>query len=218
MIEIKKKSIIPVYGVAVVWVLYCMIFPLYKTLHFIILACTVVLVYTGLTMLFPGKTETVEIPAEPERSGDDKIDALLEEGEKAVATMRGLRDTITGDSVKQKIDELVSITDKIFKKLLVEPGVYKQIKRFSDFFLPTTIKLLNSYDRFGQSGVSGDNITGTIERIDTALDTTIDSYRKFFDSLFENQALDIEADIRVLETMLKKEGLISSEFDISSFE
>jgi len=215
VIEIKKKSIIPIYGVAATWVFYCVLFPLYKTWHFIALACSAVLVYTVLAMLFPGRVEFIEVEEEPERSGDDKIDALLEEGEKAVAVMRGLRDTMTGDSVKQKTGELVSITDKIFKKLLVEPGVYKQVKRFSDFFLPTTIKLLNSYDRFGQSGVSGDNITGTIERIDTALDTTIDSYRKFFDSLFENQALDIEADIRVLETMLKQEGMISSEFDIS---
>jgi hypothetical protein len=46
-----------------------------------------------------------------------------------------------------------------------------------------------------------------MERIDTALDTIHDSYYKFFDSLFENQALDIETDIRVLESMLRTEGL-----------
>ena len=212
MIEIKKKSIVPVYGVAAAWILYCMIFPLYKTWHFIALACSVVLVYTVFSLIFPDKVVSVEVPEEPERSGDEKIDALLEEGEKAVSTMRGFRDSIPGEKVKQKIDELISITDKIFKKLLIEPGVYKQIKRFSEFFLPTTIKLLSSYDRFGQSGVSGENINSTIERIDAALDTTKDSYAKFYDSLFENQALDIEADIRVLETMLKKDGLMDPEF------
>ena len=87
-------------------------------------------------------------------------------------------------------------------------GDYKQIRRFADFHLPTTIKLLHTYDRFGKSGVRGENIAGTMTRIDTALDTILESYKKFFDSLYANQALDIETDITVLETMLKNDRLI----------
>jgi len=216
MIEIKKKSVIPVYGLMVVWVLYCVFIPLSTPLSFILLILAGILAYGGLSLLFRGKTISVEATEKPERTGDDKIDTLLAEGEKSVSEMRGLCDTISDDAVKQKINELVSITDKIFKKLLVEPGVYTQVKRFADFFLPTTVKLLSSYDRFSQSGVEGENITGTMERISAALDTTLDSYRKFFDSLFENQALDIETDISVLDTMLKKEGLLDSDFEIKS--
>ena len=212
--EIKKKSVIPVYGIAAVWALYCLIFPLYRTWHFIVLACSAVLAYVVLSILFPGKTEFIEIPVEPERSGDELIDALLAEGEKAVAEMNRLRDSIPGEDVRQKLDEIIFVIDKIFKKMLLEPGVYKQVKRFADFYLPTTVKLLHTYDRFGQSGASGENVSGTIGRIDTALDTILESYRKFFDSLFENQALDIETDIIVLENMLKKEGLLNSEFGI----
>jgi len=212
MIEIKKKSIVPVYGVAVAWVLYCTFFPLYRTWHFIALACTVVLVYVALSTIFPGKTEHIEVPEEPERTGDEKIDALLAEGERAVSEMRSLRGAISDEAVRRKLDNIIDVTDKIFKKLLVEKNVYNQVKRFADFFLPTTIKLLHTYDRFGQSGALGENVSGTMERIDTALDTILDSYKKFFDSLFENQALDIETDILVLETMLKKEGLLNSDF------
>jgi len=208
VIEIKRKSIVPVYGTAAVWALYCLVFPLYRTWHFIVLACLGVVAYILLSKLFPGKIERIEVPKEPQRTGDDKIDALLAEGEMAVAEMRRIRGTIPDKSVQAKIDELVDITDKIFKKQLVEPIVYNQVKRFADFFLPTSIKLLNAYDRFGQSGVAGENITSTMERIDTALDTTLNSYKKFFDSLFENQALDIETDISVLETMLKRDGLL----------
>ena len=210
--EIKKKSVIPVYGVAAVWALYCVFFPLFRTWHLILLACLAVLAYAVLSVLFPGKTEYIEIPEEPKRSGDETIDALLAEGEKAVAEMNRLRDAITGEQVRLKLDEIISVTDKIFKNLLSDPDDYKQTKRFADFYLPTTIKLLHAYDRFGQSGASGINISGTIERIDTALDTILDSYKKFFDSLFENQALDIETDIIVLESMLKNEGLLKPDF------
>ena len=210
--EVKKKSVVPVYGVAAVWVLYCFIFPLYKTWHFIVLACLAVLSYVILSAVFPGKTEIIEIPEEPERSGNEEIDALLAEGEKAVAEMRRLRDSIPGDPIKEKIDKIIAVIDKIFKDLLEDPDDYKQVKRFADFYLPTTIKLLHAYDRFDRSGVEGDNITGTLERIDTALDKILGSYEMFFDSLFVNQALDIETDIRVLENMLKQEGLSGKEF------
>ena len=212
MIEIKKKSVVPVYGLAVVWVLYCMVFQPYSVWHFIILACLGVITYAVLSKVFPPKTEIIEVPKEPERTGDEKIDTLLAEGEKSVAEMRRMRETIPNIEMQTKADSLIDITDKIFKKLLIEPKTYTQVKRFADLFLPTSVKLLGTYERFGKSGVEGENITGTMERIDTALDMTLTSYKKFYDSLFENQALDIETDITVLETMLKKEGLAPSEF------
>ena len=209
----KIKSVVPVYGVAAAWVLYCLFFPLYLTWHFVILVCLTALVYVFLSMLFPGKTEHIEVPAAPERSGDELIDSLLAEGEKAIAEMRRLRESIPVKLVREKIDEIISITDKIYKNLLQDPDDYRQVKRFSDFYLPTTIKLLHTYDRFGRSGAEGENVSGTLERIDSALDTIIENYKKFFDSLFLNQALDIETDIIVLEQMLKSEGFASgSEF------
>lgn len=208
MIEIKKKSVVPVYGVAAVWVLYCAVFPLYKTWHFVLLACSAALAYVLLSFLFPGKSEYVEAVAEPVRSGDELIDALLADGERAVAEMGALRDAMQEGPVRQKLDKIISVIDKIFKNLLEAPGGYKQVKRFADFYLPTTIKLLHSYDRFGKSEASGENVTGARERIESALDTILASYRKFFDSLFASQALDIETDIIVLEGMLKNEGLL----------
>ena len=39
------------------------------------------------------------------------------------------------------------------------------------------------------------------------LDTAIAAYRKLLDSLFANQAMDIETDISVMNTLLKREGL-----------
>jgi len=212
VIEIKKKSVIPLYGLAGVWVLYCLIFPLYRTWHFVVLVCVGALVYTALNKLFPGRVELIEVPQEPERTGDEKLDALLVEGETAVGEMRRLRSAIPAGVMSTKADDLIGITEKIFKKLLVEPKVYEKVKRFSDFFLPTSIKLLLAYDRFGQSGLEGENITGTMERIETALDMTLNSYKKFFDSLFEEQALDIETDIKVLETLLRKDGLLERDF------
>jgi len=208
--EIKKKSLIPVYSVAAAWALYCIAFPLYRTWHFIALACSAALVFVVLSVIFPGKTEYVEIPEEPVSTGDDKVDALIAEGRAAAAEMRGLRDSIPDIAVRKKLDDIITVIESIFKKVAEDANCFRQVRRFADFYLPTTIKLLHTYDDFSRSGAEGDNITGTMGRIDTALGTIHDSYIKFYDSLFEHQALDIETDILVLESMLKNEGLLNS--------
>ena len=210
--EIKTKSVIPVYGFAVVWVSYCLFFPLFRTWHFVILACAAVLSYVILSVIFPGTAQYVEVLEEPARTGDHMIDALLEEGEKAVREMRVLCDSIPGDKLKKKITDIILVVDKIFKNLHDDKNDYKQVKRFADYYLPTTIKLLHTYDRLGSKNIQGENVTGMLEQIDAALDMILESYIKFFDSLFENQVMDIETDIVVLENMLKKEGLLNSDF------
>lgn len=209
MREVRKKSVVPIYGLAAVWFIYCLVFPLYRLLHFIILAVLSAVAYFVLSKLFPGTVEYVE---EPKTTGNPEHDALLKEGEQAVLEMKRIKASITDAEVKSKIDRLTDLTDKIFKDLLEDPGDYKIIKRFSNYFLPTTIKLLNAYDRMGEINIDGENIRATKQRITDILDTTVTAYEKQYDALFANQALDIETDIIVLEKMLKKEGLSGSDF------
>lgn len=213
MLEIKKKSVIPIYGTAAVWLIYCIFFPLYSLLHFAILIILSAASYLILSKVFPGTVEYVEAPKEPVQTGDEKIDALYAEGEKAIEEMKRLRTSIKKQQTQNKIDELISVTRKIFDDLLEDPSDYAQIKRFSGYYLPTTLKLLNSYDRMYSQGIEGSNISSTLDKIDNILDTTIAAYKKQLDSLFANQALDIETDITVMESMLKREGLSGKDFN-----
>lgn len=209
MREVRTKSTIPIYGFAAVWLIYCLFFPLYRLWHFVILAVVSIAAYFVLSKIFPGKVEYIE---EPKTTGNPDHDALLCEGETAVAEMKRIYASVSDPAVKSKISRLIELTDKIFKDLLDDPDDYKMIKRFSTYFLPTTIKLLNAYDRMGDINAYGDNINATKQRITDILDTTIKAYEKQYDALFANQALDIETDITVLENMLKKEGLSGSDF------
>lgn len=210
--EVRKKSVVPVYGLAAVWLLYCLFFPLYMLWHFVILVILGIVAYIFLSILFPGVTEYVKEPEKPTFTGNEEIDKLLVEGERAVGEMRRLRASIKDVKVCGKIDELTDVTEKIFKDLIEDPLDLRQVKHFADYFLPMTIKLLNAYDRMGSIGEKGEYISGAMERINAILDTTLEAYRKQLDALFANQALDIETDIVVLESMLKKEGLSGKDF------
>ena len=185
---------------------------MYKLSSCFILLVAAVASYVGFSRVFPGQTRMEEIPAEPARTGDARLDALMAEGASAVAEMKRLRSSIQNPEVCTQIDQLAQLTEKIFQDLVDDPADYNQVHRFSNYFLPTTLKLLNAYDRMAAQDVSGQHVTGSMQRIQNILATMVEAYQKQLDSLFANQALDIETDITVLETMLKREGLTESDW------
>ena len=142
------------------------------------------------------------------KSYGPKVDAILEEGNKALSEMGRLYSCINDQSVKDKINEIMLITDKIMQDAKEDPSDVPQIKKFFSYYLPTTIKLLNTYDRMGNVGVESGNIDSTMNNINEMLDVAIEAYKKRLDSLFENQAIDIETDINVMNQLMANEGLI----------
>ena len=208
--EIRKKSVVPVYALAVVWLLYSLFFPLYKLWHFILLVVIAAVIYFVFSKMFPGRIITVEQPKN-EETGNPEVDAVVREGKRAMQEMGRLYSSIENTEVKKRIVEIMDISDKIVKNAISDPKDIPNIKRFLNYYLPTTIKLLNAYDRMSVQGIEGENISGTITRIEDMLDTIVVSYKKQLDALFADEALDIETDIKVMDGLLQREGLKDKE-------
>ena len=158
----------------------------------------------------PVREQPAAKPAEPQKPKPKyppEVQAVVDEGERAHRELEHLYATIPNLGVKAKIRELIDVSDKIVEDAVNDPSDVPQIKKFLDYYLPTTIKLLNAYDRMGAQGIEGENITGTMQSIEEMLDTAVAAYKKLLDSLFANQALDVETDIQVMNTLLKREGL-----------
>lgn len=136
-----------------------------------------------------------------------QVDAILQEGNLALSEMGRLYSSIRDEKVRPKINEIMQITDQIMKDAVEDPSDVPQIKKFFRYYLPTTIKLLNAYDRMDSQEIELDNITKSKQNIYEMLDVAIAAYKKRLDSLFEDQALDIETDIDVMNQMLEREGL-----------
>ena len=151
----------------------------------------------------------------PKKSYGPEIDPVIAEGNRALSEMGRLYMSIQDPEVRKKINEIMRITDKITQDAISDPSDIPQIKKFMNYYLPTTIKLLNAYDRMSALGVQGENVDKSMKSINDMLDQAIVAYKKRLDSLFENQALDIETDIEVMNTMLAREGLSGDkDFDI----
>ncbi len=208
MKKIIRKSPIPIYATAAVWLLYALFFPLYKLSHFIIAAIAAGIVGVVAKGLCKDIVEEVPEPApEPEKTGNEELDKMLEEGRKAIEEMKRLDDSIDDKKISADIVRLEETSRKIFEKVKEEPSKLPQIRKFMNYYLPTTLKLLNAYDRMDAQGVEGENISSTKKGVEGIMDKIVTAFDKQLDSLFGEQALDISTDITVLENMMAREGL-----------
>ncbi|MBE6990290.1 MAG: hypothetical protein E7426_06045 [Ruminococcaceae bacterium] len=204
MKKIVRKSVIPIYATAVVWLLYALLFPLYRVSHFIIAA-----VAAGVVGLVAGslcKDIVEEVPEEPETTGNEELDQMLAEGRQAIEELKRLDDSIDDEKISADIVKLEEVSGKIFRQVEAEPKKLPQIRKFMNYYLPTTLKLLNAYDRMDSQGVEGENISTTKKGVEGIMDSIVAAFEKQLDSLFGDQALDISTDIVVLENMMAREG------------
>ncbi|MCI9118243.1 MAG: hypothetical protein HFF30_08075 [Flavonifractor sp.] len=208
MAKLVRKSPVPLYGAAAVWAVWGLLLPMYALWHLLAAAGLSVLAALVLRKVFPDTVLTVpDPPPEPVSTGNPEIDALIDQRDKALLEMRRLNDAIADEKISQQIDRMEKTTQAIFTHVAEHPQKLPQIRRFLNYYLPTTLKLLNAYDRMDSAGVAGANIDGTMGKIESMLDTVAAAYDKQLDALFADEALDISAEITVMEQMLCQEGL-----------
>lgn len=219
----RRRSVGFIYGFAVTWLVMAAFLPMYKLWAVITALCASILVSSVITSASGKKAQAEEEKAAAEQREKEKqetekaatagtsyspeVSAILAEGNRALSEMGRLYMSIKDPEVRGKINEIMRITDKIAQDAISDPSDIPQIKKFMNYYLPTTIKLLNAYDRMSAQGIEGENLDKSMKSINDMLDTAIEAYKKRLDSLFANQALDIETDIQVMNTMLAREGL-----------
>ena len=205
MKKIVHKSAIPLYAAAVTWLLYALLFPLYRLPHFLLAAAAAAVV--GVVARLFCRDTVEEVPEEPETTGNEELDKMIADGKKAITEMKRLDDNIADPAISAQIVRLQQLAGKIFAQVEQNPEKLPQIRKFMNYYLPTTLKILNAYDRMGEQGVSGENITSTMQKVEGMMSTIITAFEKQLDSLFGSEALDISTDMVVLENMMAREGL-----------
>lgn len=154
--------------------------------------------------------EDVEIE---EQSVQDEVRIVMEQGEDYIRQIQEANDAIPGEDISRKLDTMKLILEKIFEHIKKHPEKLPELSRFMDYYLPTTLKLVNAYKEFDQLPVQGDNIGTGKKEIQNTLDTINKAFVNLFDNLFADTAMDISTDISVLRTILAQEGLTGSDFE-----
>ena len=204
--------------------LYAMSMPMTEWYHLIPLTLVGIGAFVVSKALFKGKKYfvPVEPPAaattkkpepKPEpaakkvNTGNPEVDKIIADGYEYLRQLRIANDLIEDEAMSRRMDRMEAASADIFAYITEHPESAPQIRRFMNYYLPTTLKLLKSYDNLSRQRVKGENVRKTMFEIEGMMETIAGAFEKQHDSLFEEAAMDIAADISVMESILEQEGL-----------
>ena len=146
---------------------------------------------------------------EPSPASNDDLELIKRSGNTFISQLYAAKNLITNSVTLMNIDEIIDLTNKIIYRLEKEPGLIPSTMRLFDYYLPTTVKLVENYGEVKKQGIQGTNIDSMIRSIEEALSNLTVAYKSQLEKLYLHTSVDLEAEIAALETMLRKEGLLS---------
>ena len=200
-------------GICLGWSL---LLPLYRLSDYLLMLGCACLGWAAASRLLP--KEVVEVREAPAATGDRAADSAVQEGRAYLAQLERIRGEIKAACVQTGLLSIDGTVQKILAAIQDDPRKAPMVRRLMGYYLPTLIKLADYYRKLELQGGDGENIAGSMERIEENLTVLDLALRKQLDRMYERDALDITTDIIVMENMLAREGLAGGMPDMQAGE
>ena len=151
-------------------------------------------------------------------TGNPEVDALLAKGREMITELHAENKLIEEPSLNAKLTRLENQSAEVFRAVYDKPSKAGQIRKFMDYYLPTTLKLVKGYRMLGERNEAGQGSQQARSRIDEGLGVVLHGCQKMLDNLYRDDVLDMTTDIDVLEQMLKRDGLAESELQRAAMQ
>ena len=114
---------------------------------------------------------------------------------------------IDDDEIKKSLNEINDTVGKIIKTMEKNPEKGRKLKNFFEYYLPVTVKLVDRFDEIENQKISSSEIKKFNESTKKTINEINDVFKKFLNSLYEDDMLDTNVEIKVLNSMLNSDGL-----------
>ena len=160
------------------------------------------------------KKQAEERKANPDVEQNEELLKAIQEGKEYIEAIRKANDDIPGEEISRKLDHLEDVIRKVFICVEKHPEKLPELRKFMQYYLPITKKLVNAYKEFDAQPIQGENITNSKKEIENTIDTINTAFEKLLDSLYEDEAMEVSSDISVLNALFAQEGLTKKDFDL----
>lgn len=197
------------YAIALLWALGTLVLPMYKLYSYLILGVISVAAYFILRkFVFPDVEEEYEV--ETLRSYHSKLQQqFIEDGTKSLNNIIELNKKIDNPELNKDVSDLVQTSDKILDYVYEHEQAASSLRKLIYYYLPTVEKLLTRYDEIEESSAS--NVVESRKKIEDIIKTTSTAFSNQLEQLYDTDTLDINSEVKVLEQIYVKEGLINPE-------
>ena len=144
-------------------------------------------------------------------TGDKIADQVITTGQDMLDTIRKENAAIPDQELTDQMNNLSIKCEQIFRTVSETPSKAPQVRKFMNYYLPTTLKMLANYRTMQQRGVSYGEMKEARETTVHGMNLILTACQKQIDNLHRDNMLDISTDIDVLEQMLKRDGFTENE-------
>ncbi len=144
-------------------------------------------------------------------TGDEAADAVITKGLEMLKTIKKENEAIPDETLSRQMDTLYEKCEQIFRTVSEAPSKASQVRKFMNYYLPTTLKMLANYRTMQQRGVSYQEMGQARDTTVRGMNMILTACQKQIDNLHKENMLDISTDIDVLEQMLKRDGYTENE-------
>lgn len=178
-----------------------------------------IVLFLLLRLVVPCSAQQKEIEAEPGTNDNTFPEQLLQKCAATVQALSRMAQQIQNTAVRGKVSQLEELSGKILNEVKERPEKTSKISTFVNYYIPTTINILNAYRRAEATGIEGENISKTKKQIESMLDSSIlVVFHKQLDNLFGADALDISLELSVLEEMMIREGIVGEKLEAQTLK
>ena len=152
-------------------------------------------------------------PPQPEPAAEktDDVPLNLETARRFAAVLQQEKQLMQDAQGREELDHMQTTTTAICDWLEAHPESLPKARRFAEYYIPTTLKLLHTYnDVQGQQGENAETIRRDIAGI---LHTLNQAYDTLYDTLLSDVAMDVSSEIAALQGMLANDGLTGGNFE-----
>ena len=208
-VEKRTRSVLPVYFAGAVWLLAGLVLPLYSLWALAATAVVSAAVWLVTHRLCPDRITRMEMPF---MTGREDVDAMLESVQQKLADLHRLDEAIPDTGLSASIRRMETAGRSILAEVEAHPEKAPQIRRFANYYLPDAVRILELYARLEGQDVQGGNAASVRREVETNAASIATAFENQLDSLFAADALDLSADLEVLNGMLRGQGLTGSDF------
>ena len=118
--------------------------------------------------------------------------------------LRKLYDEINNDEVMQKLlKDIIKISDKIYKEVVVNTDKLYKLDRFNNYYLITIQKIVKKYINLSKNKIRNSQNEEFFIKIEEFLKNVTLSFNNLYQSLYNDEIIDLDAEMQVMEKEMK---------------
>ena len=204
IIRTQKPSVLPFYAMALVFVVLCAVLPVYKLWALLAALGAGVLVFAAARKVCPPRVVDTEVPF---HTGVEDVDAMLTDIQQKLGTLHQLNEELPDPQLSAAMSRMEKAGRAIVDTVEQNPAKAKQVRRFANYYLPDAVNVLQQYARLARQGVKGENAASIRAEVEHNAASIATAFENQLDALYAAESMDLSADLTVLQSMLKGQGL-----------